>query len=72
MPHPDDIGELIESARTGRSDHLIARSSWPGGSADHTRPAAREWLRRWDPRHPVSGGDVPDCGCASGRCAICN
>jgi hypothetical protein len=72
MHHSDDIGDLIRAARSGRTDHMIAPSIWPGGGADQTRPAAREWLRRWNPRHPVSGADIPGCGCASGRCAICN
>ena len=72
MDHPDASGAHIEAARSGAAHHLIARAEWPAGGTDLTRPAAREWLRRWSPRHPVSGGDFPVCGCAAGRCTVCN
>jgi hypothetical protein len=50
-------------------ERLLARS-WPGG-ADRSVPAARAWLRAWG---PVRGGArlLPSCGCAGGRCGVCN
>jgi len=51
---------------------LIARiraQCWPGG-ADRSEPAALAWVRRWGPRAP--GTALPACGCAGGRCGVCN
>jgi hypothetical protein len=75
MDSHDDISALIASARSPQSQRMIARSAgavWPGGPADRTQPAALEWVRRWSPRHPVSADDIPACGCARGRCQVCN
>jgi hypothetical protein len=52
----------------------MLRTCWPGGPNDRTEPAARGWLSRW---HPVAAAAavavaVPECGCASGRCTVCN
>jgi hypothetical protein len=51
------------------ADQLL-RHCWPGGQADHTDSVARGWLRMWSPVKVVAV--VPLCGCASGRCSICN
>lgn len=48
---------------------MVARL-WPGGPADRSAPSAREWLRRWAPKREVAEPVV--CGCAAGRCAVCN
>jgi hypothetical protein len=45
-------------------------SSWPGGGADRSEPGALAWLRRWRPGGPAPVPAV--CGCASGRCLVCN
>lgn len=37
---------------------------------DHTKPFAREWVRRWGPGS--LGAELPDCSCDAGRCAVCN
>jgi len=58
---PGDAQQLTEALR-GRA--------WPGGSADRSEPGALAWLQRWRP-----GGPTPlpaACGCASGRCLVCN
>ena len=65
-----------ESACTPRAPHgfgLVARvtaACWTGGAGDRTDRAAREWLRQWRPEK--LGAQIPTCGCAQGRCAICN
>lgn len=51
------------------TERLLA-AAWPGGTEDHTDAVARGWLRMWGPVRVVA--DVPDCGCARGRCLICN
>jgi hypothetical protein len=75
MDRFDDISRLIASVRSVDATRMLARatrSAWPGGAADVTRPAALEWVRRWRPRHPVSGDQIPACACATGRCLVCN
>jgi hypothetical protein len=72
MHRPDDIAELVRTARSGTRSWLISRSAEAGGAADRSHPGALDWLRRWRPRHPVSGADIPACGCAAGRCVVCN
>jgi hypothetical protein len=61
--------------RRGRPDlaalsleRLLTRF-WPGG-ADRSVPAARTWLRAWGPARAIAA--VPDCGCSTGRCGVCN
>jgi hypothetical protein len=64
-----DRDELIRFAHEPGEPHrqaLLALAS----RADGALPVAREWLRRWRPRRMVV--DVPACGCAAGRCAVCN
>jgi hypothetical protein len=51
------------------ADELL-RHCWPGGQADRSEPVARGWLRMWGPVKTIAS--VPACGCASGRCTICN
>jgi hypothetical protein len=58
---------LMETDRL--SDGLL-HVCWPGGTADRSEPVARGWLRMWGPVRLVL--DVPRCGCAGGRCTICN
>jgi hypothetical protein len=75
MERRDHIASLIRSAGSPQTARLLARAAratWPGGAHDRTQPTAREWVRRWRPRHPVTGADIPACACAGGRCAICN
>jgi hypothetical protein len=71
----DDLALHIRSA--ARPDHEsvmfadeLLRHCWPGGQADYSEPVARGWLRMWGPVKVVAS--VPDCGCAGGRCRICN
>lgn len=57
----------------GESDLLTAELMdlcWPGGHADRSEPVARGWLRMWGPVKIVVA--LPHCGCAHGRCTICN
>ena len=61
--------------RQGKPD-LVALSlerlldrCWPGG-ADRSVPVARTWLRAWGPSR--TGAPIPACGCATGRCDVCN
>jgi hypothetical protein len=51
---------------------LIAatRDCWPGGPADRTEPAARDWLRLWHPAQALT--PLPACSCAVGHCGVCN
>jgi hypothetical protein len=65
-PHID----RIVAGLTDDPAPLLDRS-WPGGHGDTTRPVAAEWLRRW---RPVRGSVVglAACGCADGRCTVCN
>jgi hypothetical protein len=72
----DDVRAHIESiaSRTRRdlvqlTDRLHVRS-WPGGGHDRNEPGARDWLRRWRPSGPTPL--LPLCGCAQGRCVVCN
>jgi hypothetical protein len=65
--HPAvDVDALIESIdhRTqADADRLVAgllAHFWPGGSADHHRPGAAEWVRRWG---PGASGPAPLDGC---------
>ena len=64
-----DHDEIIRLAHEPGDPHrraLLALAS----RADGALPIAREWLRRWRPRPMVVS--PPDCGCAAGRCALCN
>jgi hypothetical protein len=59
----------LTAAETRRFTAELNDRCWPGGS-DRTVPAALDWLRRWGP-----GGARPlplACGCAHGRCDVCN
>jgi hypothetical protein len=49
---------------------LFVEACWPGGPADRTNRAAREWLRQWDP--DAAAAEVPSCSCSTGRCVLCN
>jgi hypothetical protein len=51
------------------ADELL-RYCWPNGPTDRSEPVARGWLRMWGPVKVITS--VPACGCASGRCSICN
>jgi hypothetical protein len=70
------LTELIESiahrpdSAADRLATVLLHRAWPGGSADRTEPAAREWVRRWGPARMAPAG--PSCSCAAGRCAVCN
>ena len=74
-PRPDDARDHIASiaarsdADTARLAAMMQRACWPGGG-DRTERAAVAWLKRWRP----SSGGAPRivCGCAQGRCALCN
>jgi hypothetical protein len=72
----DDVRAHIESiaSRThGELEALTDRLSgraWPGGGSDRTEPGALDWLRRWRASGPAPL--LPLCGCAKGRCLLCN
>jgi hypothetical protein len=65
----DDLAALIRgTGRPGSLALLLARC-WPGGG-DRSEPAGRGWVRAWGPAR--SAARVPACGCATGRCGVCN
>jgi hypothetical protein len=39
-------------------------------TSERTEPAALQWVRRWHP--DAIGAELPSCGCAAGRCTLCN
>jgi hypothetical protein len=56
VPLPAVDVEALIDAIDGRTqadaDRLVAgllAHFWPGGCADHHRPGAAEWVRRWGP-----------------------
>lgn len=72
----DDVRAHIQAIATRTpvevrrlTDRLSGRS-WPGGASDRSEPAALRWLTRWNASGPVPA--APLCGCASGRCLLCN
>jgi hypothetical protein len=71
----DDVRAHIAkvTTRTHRDVQLLADAlsdySWPGGG-DRSEPGALGWLARWRPSGPAPLG--PRCGCADGRCLVCN
>ena len=72
----DEVLAHIESI-SSRTRHdglqladVINSRLWPGGSTDRTEPGAVDWLRRWRPDGPAPLPLV--CGCATGRCLLCN
>jgi hypothetical protein len=75
-PGDPDIAAHIESVAsadasdTGRLVSAMLGRCWPGGTGDRTEAAALEWVRRWGPRS--AGAIPPTCGCALGRCRVCN
>jgi hypothetical protein len=70
---PIDIAALVRSADASATDALglaaLVRRSWPA-SSDATRPAARDWVRRWGPARLTA--EPADCACAAGTCGWCN
>jgi hypothetical protein len=67
--HVEAIAARTAAESTRVADRLLGRS-WPGGPADRSERAALDWLRRWRPRGPAV--PAPICGCATGRCVVCN
>jgi hypothetical protein len=59
-----------DASATARLSWLIGNHCWPGGTSDHVKTAALEWVRRWGPR--ADGALPPICECARGRCLVCN
>ena len=55
---------------TARLSSVIDSHCWPGGTGDHTKTVALEWVRRWGPH--ARGALPPACECAVGRCLVCN
>jgi hypothetical protein len=72
----DELRAHIESisSRTQRDVQALTRRlngrAWPGGPNDRSEPGALAWLRRWRARGPAPS--LPLCGCANGRCQVCN
>ena len=67
MDPDNNITSLISSAHE-RADDVLRRLA--PRTSDRLEPMALEWLRRWSPKPMLL---VPaDCGCARGRCALCN
>jgi len=61
----DRLARLIEARGSGRVAALLNEQR-----TDTLQPAALGWLKSWGP-----AGLVPKlqaCGCARGRCEICN
>ena len=48
----------------------LSRRCWPNDAPDRTDPVALEWVRRWGPSRAPAISLA--CGCASGRCSVCN
>ena len=67
--HIESIATRPSSAADRLATVLLHRA-WPGGSADHSQPAALEWVRRWHPARFAP--DALRCSCDAGRCAVCN
>lgn len=67
---PKRIHAIVADADFARGTETLATTCWPGGTADRTEPIALEWVRRWRPARAAVA--LPECTCASGRCAICN
>jgi len=65
--------ESVSARAAPDTDRLIAAmlaASWPGGMGDRTNSVALDWVRGWGPR---GAGAAPHaCGCAAGRCRVCN
>lgn len=65
--------ESVSSRAEPDTDRLIStmlRACWPGGIGDRTEAVALEWVSRWG---PLGAGAAPlVCGCAEGRCRVCN
>jgi hypothetical protein len=70
------ITALIETVATWtdadkhRLAALLGSQCWPGGILDRRDPGGAATVRRWRPGVP--GPPLPACGCARGRCPICN
>ena len=75
-PQDAFVVAIVESVRTRSSIQTAAleasleRRCWPGGTADRSDPGALPWVRRWGPTRMAPA--PPDCGCAEGRCHVCN
>lgn len=73
----DDAHRILASLRPVTSLEARALSAgishrcWPDGSDGH-RPSAAEWVRRWRPERAAAANQLPACGCAAGRCVVCN
>ena len=67
--HIRTVTDRPEDRMTGLTYRIVS-ACWPGGLQDRTDVAALGWLRRWRPES--IGAELPPCGCASGRCTICN
>jgi hypothetical protein len=70
LRHHIDAVAPGDSLTATRLASMIIGTCWPGGVADRTDRAAREWLRQWDP--DSGAADVPQCSCSTGRCVLCN
>jgi hypothetical protein len=72
----DDVLAHIASiaTRTHRDAQQLTETlrarAWPGGTDDRSEPGALAWLKRWRPGVPAPIPAV--CGCARGRCLVCN
>lgn len=77
QPLPAFVAALVESidgrskSQTDLAVQVLARRSWPGGTADRNTPAAAEWVRRWGPS-AADTSYLDGCSCSAGRCVVCN
>jgi hypothetical protein len=62
------LADLIAARNSGLGS-LFPRC-WPGGFVDRRDPLGSEWLRRAG--FTPAQAQMPECGCAKGRCEICN
>jgi hypothetical protein len=67
--HIESISSRSTRDAQALTDRLSGRA-WPGGQSDRTQPAALAWLRRWRASGPAPLAEL--CGCAQGRCLVCN
>ena len=73
-PRDPNIEALLRGAVTPGAPDMADLAAlrlrcWPGGG-DRSVRIALEWLRRWGPSRAMA--PAPQCGCATGRCGVCN
>ena len=79
-PSSDDRvrGHIVSVAQREPDDNVVLADalhsiSWPDGGLDQRHPGAQLWFDRFIRWHGSGPQPIPrSCGCAMGRCLICN